>query len=50
MAQITSGLSAGESVVTGTSSSKSGTTTTNSGVDVNSLTGGGNAGGRGFGP
>jgi len=51
MAQITSGLSAGEAVVTGTVSSTSGTTTTSGGVDVNSLTGGGVTvpGGGGFG-
>jgi macrolide-specific efflux system membrane fusion protein len=51
MAQITSGLSAGEAVVTGTVSNKNSTTTTAGGVGgINSLTGGGNAGGPGFGP
>jgi macrolide-specific efflux system membrane fusion protein len=52
MAQITSGLSTGESVVTGTSSSTSGTTTTAGGAGgLNSLTGGGVTGpGGGFGP
>jgi macrolide-specific efflux system membrane fusion protein len=49
-AQIDSGLSAGESVVTGTTAPRTGTsTTTNSGVNVNSLTGGGGLGGNGFG-
>jgi HlyD family secretion protein len=41
MAQITSGLKAGDTVVTGTLSSRTGTTTTGGGVNVNSLTGGG---------
>ena len=44
--QITSGLSAGDTVVVGTSSTRSGTTTTtSSGVNLNALTGGGPAGG-----
>jgi macrolide-specific efflux system membrane fusion protein len=48
MAEIKSGLTAGETVVTGTSSSKSGSTTTSGGINVNSLTGGGaNPGGPG---
>jgi macrolide-specific efflux system membrane fusion protein len=42
MAQITNGLSAGESVVTGTVASRTGTSNTgSSGINVNSLTGGG---------
>ena len=49
MAQITSGLSAGQSVVTGTVSAKNNTTTGASSVSgINSLTGGGLSGG-GFG-
>jgi macrolide-specific efflux system membrane fusion protein len=45
-AEIKTGLSAGETVVTGTVSSRTGTTTTsNSGINVNSLTGGGGFGG-----
>jgi macrolide-specific efflux system membrane fusion protein len=49
-AQIDSGLSAGETVVTGTTAARTGTTTTtNGGVNVNSLTGGGGLGGNGFG-
>jgi macrolide-specific efflux system membrane fusion protein len=49
MAQITSGLSAGQSVVTGTVSAKNNTTTGSSSVSgINSLTGGGLSGG-GFG-
>jgi macrolide-specific efflux system membrane fusion protein len=49
-AQIDSGLSASETVVTGTTAARTGTTTTsNSGVNVNSLTGGGGLGGNGFG-
>ena len=48
-AEIKSGLSAGETVVTGTTAARSGTTTTGSGgVNVNSLTGGGGFSG-GFG-
>jgi hypothetical protein len=48
MAEITSGLSAGDTVVSGTTTAKTGTTTTsNSGVNVNSLTGGNTAGGPG---
>jgi len=52
MAQITSGLSEGDTVVTGTSSSTSGTTTTAGGAGgLNSLPGGGVTGpGGGFGP
>ena len=52
MAQITSGLSAGDTVVTGTVSSRTGTTTTAGGVggvNVGSLTGGGAGGFGGFG-
>ena len=42
MAQVTNGLSAGESVVTGTVASRTGTSNTgSSGINVNSLTGGG---------
>ena len=49
-AQIDSGLSVGETVVTGTTAARTGTTTTtNGGVNVNSLTGGGGLGGNGFG-
>jgi hypothetical protein len=51
-AEIQTGLSAGETVVTGTVSSRTGTTTTGGGggVNVNSLTGGGGGfGGGGFG-
>jgi macrolide-specific efflux system membrane fusion protein len=48
-AQIDSGLSAGETVVTGTTAARTGTTTGNGGVNVNSLTGGGGLGGNGFG-
>jgi hypothetical protein len=49
MAQITSGLTAGQSVVTGTVSAKNNTTTGSSSVSgINSLTGGGLSGG-GFG-
>jgi macrolide-specific efflux system membrane fusion protein len=44
MVQITSGLSDGQTVVTGTSSARSGTTTSSS-VNINSLTGGGPGGG-----
>jgi multidrug efflux pump subunit AcrA (membrane-fusion protein) len=47
-AQITGGLTAGETVVTGTTTTRTGTTTTGGGVNVNSLTGGGGFGG-GFG-
>jgi glycerate kinase len=50
-AEIQSGLTEGQIVVTGTTSSKSNTTTTsNSNLNVNSLTGGGAAGGPGFAP
>jgi multidrug resistance efflux pump len=50
-AEIQSGLTAGQTVVTGTTTSKSGTTTTsNSNLNINSLTGGGAAGGPGFAP
>jgi macrolide-specific efflux system membrane fusion protein len=49
-AEIKSGLRAGETVVTGTTAARSGTTTTgNGGVNVNSLTGGGGVPGGGFG-
>jgi macrolide-specific efflux system membrane fusion protein len=41
LAQITSGLSDGETVVVGSSTSRTGTTTTGGGVNINSLTGGG---------
>jgi multidrug efflux pump subunit AcrA (membrane-fusion protein) len=46
-AQITNGLSVGETVVTGSATARSGTTTNGGagGVNVNSLTGGGNFGG-----
>jgi multidrug efflux pump subunit AcrA (membrane-fusion protein) len=50
MAQVTGGLKAGDTVVTGTLSSRTGTTTTGAGaggVNVNSLTGGGGFGGFG---
>jgi RND family efflux transporter MFP subunit len=52
LAQVTSGLSAGDSVVVGTATSRTGTTTSgNGGVNVNSLTGGGGfGGGRVVGP
>jgi membrane fusion protein, macrolide-specific efflux system len=40
-AQIDGGLSAGETVVTGTTAARTGTTTGNGGVNVNTLTGGG---------
>jgi hypothetical protein len=49
-AQITSGLSSGETVVTGTVAARSGTTNTGSGaggINVNSLTGGGGGFGGG---
>jgi macrolide-specific efflux system membrane fusion protein len=45
LAQVTSGLSNGDSVVVGSSTSRTGTTTSNSGVNVSSLTGGGFGGG-----
>ena len=48
MAQIRSGLKSGDTVVTGTTSTRSGTTTAGGGVNINSLTGGGVPGG-GFG-
>jgi len=50
MAQITSGLQSGDTVVTGSTASRTGTTTTgaNSGINIQSLTGGG-AGPAGFG-
>jgi len=51
MAQITSGLSAGETVVTGTVSSRTGSTTTGGTSNlggINSLTGGGGFNGGGF--
>ena len=48
-AEIKSGLSAGQSVVTGTIAARTGTTTTGGGVNVNSLTGGGGFQGGGFG-
>src|SRR5664280_2094543 len=49
MAQITSGLKSGDTVVTGTTSTRTGTTTSGagSGVNLNSLTGGGVPGGFG---
>jgi hypothetical protein len=40
-AQITDGLTAGQTVVTGTITTRTGTTTAGGGVNVNSLTGGG---------
>lgn len=47
-AQITAGLTSGDTVVTGTSMTRTGTTTTgNGGVNVQSLTGGGGFGGFG---
>jgi multidrug efflux pump subunit AcrA (membrane-fusion protein) len=49
MAEIKSGLTLGETVVTGTTASRTGTTTTGGGgVNVNSLTGGGGFPGGGF--
>jgi multidrug efflux pump subunit AcrA (membrane-fusion protein) len=42
--QVTGGLAAGQAVVTGTSTSRTGTTTSNGGVNINSLTGGNNFG------
>jgi multidrug efflux pump subunit AcrA (membrane-fusion protein) len=48
-AEIKSGLTAGETVVTGTTASRNGTTTSGGGVNVNSLTGPGGFGGGGFG-
>jgi multidrug efflux pump subunit AcrA (membrane-fusion protein) len=45
-AQVTSGLTEGQTVVTGTSSSRTTTTTSNSGVNINSLTGGNTVPGR----
>jgi macrolide-specific efflux system membrane fusion protein len=52
MAQVTGGLNEGESVVVGTSTSRTGTTTAgNGGVNINTLTGGGGfGGGRAVGP
>ena len=47
-AQVTSGLTQGENVVTGSVSSRSGTTTAGGGININSLTGGGGLSG-GFG-
>jgi hypothetical protein len=48
-AEIQSGLTSGETVVTGTITTRTGTTTTTGGgVNVNSLTGGGGFGGAGF--
>jgi macrolide-specific efflux system membrane fusion protein len=44
MVQITSGLSDGETVVTGTTSTRGGTSTTSSGINLNSLTGSGPGG------
>jgi macrolide-specific efflux system membrane fusion protein len=50
-AEIQSGLTAGETVVTGTTASKTGTTTTsNSNLNLDSLTGGNAGGGPGFAP
>ena len=50
MAQITGGLSSGETVVVGSATARSGTTTTgNGGVNINSLTGGGGFGGGALG-
>ena len=48
MAQITSGISEGEAVVVGTTSTRNTTTTTTGGVNLGGLTGGG-VGGGGFG-
>ena len=49
-AQIKSGLTLGQTVVTGTTAARSGTTTTTSNLGgVQSLTGGGGLGGNGFG-
>jgi macrolide-specific efflux system membrane fusion protein len=48
-AEVKSGLTAGQTVVTGTVTSKTGTTTNNSGVNVNQLTGAGGLQGGGFG-
>jgi HlyD family secretion protein len=48
MAEIKSGLSVGQTVVTGTTAARTGTTTTGGGVNVQSLTGGGGVNG-GFG-
>jgi hypothetical protein len=50
MAQITSGLTAGESVVTGTVAARTGSNSNSGtgGINVNSLTGGGGFGGGGF--
>jgi macrolide-specific efflux system membrane fusion protein len=47
-AEIQSGLTSGQTVVTGTITTRTGTTTTGGGVNVNSLTGGGGFSG-GFG-
>ncbi len=47
MAQITSGLTAGETVVVGTTASRTGTTTNNGGVNLGGLTGGGGFSGPG---
>jgi macrolide-specific efflux system membrane fusion protein len=41
MAQITSGVSEGEAVVVGTTSTRNSTTTTTGGVNLGGLTGGG---------
>jgi macrolide-specific efflux system membrane fusion protein len=52
MAQITGGLKSGDTVVTGTTAARTGSTTTGSGtggVNLNSLTGGGAVPGGGFG-
>jgi macrolide-specific efflux system membrane fusion protein len=48
-AQITGGLSAGQDVVVGSTTSRTGTTSNNSGVNLNGLTGGGAIPGGGFG-
>jgi hypothetical protein len=53
MAQITGGLKSGDTVVTGTTAARTGTTTSGagagSGVNLNALTGGGAVPGGGFG-
>jgi multidrug efflux pump subunit AcrA (membrane-fusion protein) len=49
-AQVTSGLSVGQIVVTGTVTSRTSSTSGSSGVNVGSLTGNGFSGGRGVTP
>lgn len=48
-AQITGGLSAGQEVVVGSTTTRSSTSNTSSGVNLGGLTGGGNVPGGGFG-